>query len=286
MTSPRSRVCLPLASVTLRVRCPLHLDAAICPYLYYQWRQGAGASVVEQHLRAVCTDADACIALIRVFMPTAWSLVSGLPVGSQVERNTYDSLTGLVLMAQSSSYRGEAALAISAAIGWLRARGLIARTAGQTSEAAITVTKTGRLVAAEGPTAFRATERLQGGIHPRIEREARPQFLIGKYELAVFASMRAVEVRVRQLAALRDDLIGVDLMNQAFGPKGKLTDTAVAKGEQEGTRAFFAGAYAILRNPPGHREVNYDDVSEAADAVQTASLLMRILDRVEHRLNP
>jgi hypothetical protein len=30
--------------------------------------------------------------------------------------------------------------------------------------------------------------------------------------------------------------------------------------------------------------VNYDDVSEAADAVQTTSLLMRILDRVEDRL--
>jgi hypothetical protein len=32
--------------------------------------------------------------------------------------------------------------------------------------------------------------------------------------------------------------------------------------------------------------VNYDDVSEAADAVQTASLLMRILDRIDRRLNP
>ena len=75
-------------------------------------------------------------------------------------------------------------------------------------------------------------------------------------------------------------------MNQAFRQNGKLTDPSMAKGEQEGTRALFAGAYAILRNPSGHREVNYDDVSEAADAVQTASLLMRILDRIESRLNP
>lgn len=47
---------------------------------------------------------------------------------------------------------------------------------------------------------------------------------------------------------------------------------------------MFAGAYGVLRNPPGHREVNYDDVAEAAEAVQVASLLMRILDRVEARL--
>jgi hypothetical protein len=50
-------------------------------------------------------------------------------------------------------------------------------------------------------------------------------------------------------------------------------------------RALFAGAFAVLRNPAGHREVSYDDISEAADAVQTASLLMRILDRVEKRLD-
>jgi hypothetical protein len=74
-------------------------------------------------------------------------------------------------------------------------------------------------------------------------------------------------------------------MNRAFGPKGKLTDPSMAKGEQEGTRALFAGAYAILRNPSGHWEVNYDDVPEAADAVQVASLLMRILDRIESRTN-
>jgi uncharacterized protein (TIGR02391 family) len=101
-------------------------------------------------------------------------------------------------------------------------------------------------------------------IHAQIEREDRPQFLIGKYELGVFAAMKAVEVRVRQLSGFPSHLIGVDLMNQAFGPKGPLTDSVMAKGEQEGTRAFSAGAYGILRKPSRHREVNYDDVSEAA----------------------
>ncbi len=41
--------------------------------------------------------------------------------------------------------------------------------------------------------------------------------------------------------------------------------------------ALFRGAYAVLRNPSGHREVSFDDVTEASEAVMTASLLMRTL---------
>jgi uncharacterized protein (TIGR02391 family) len=121
-------------------------------------------------------------------------------------------------------------------------------------------------------------------LHPLIESEARDQFLIGKPEQGVFASMRAVEIRVRRLAGLGDDAFGTDLMNKAFGPGGPLTDQSAVKGEQEGTRALFTGTYAVLRNPAGHRQVDYSDLSEAAEAVQTASLLMRILDRVDERL--
>jgi uncharacterized protein (TIGR02391 family) len=188
------------------------------------------------------------------------------------------------LLAAQRAYHSEALLAVTEAMAWLRARALIARTPGQTSDAAISITRTRRRVAAEGPTAFQAAERLQGGIHALIEREARPQFLIGKYELGVFASMKAVEVRVRQMSGFGHEIVGVSLMNHAFGQAGPLTDQSVPAGEQEGTRALFAGAYSVLRNPTGHREVRYDDVAEAADAVQTASLLMRILDRIENRL--
>ena len=180
--------------------------------------------------------------------------------------------------------RGVALEAMAEALGWLRARALIARKPGQTADGAIFVTRTGRRVIGDGPQAFFAAERLQGGVHPLIEPRARPQFLIGEYEQGVFGSMKAVEVRVRQLGGFGDDAIGVDLMNKAFGPNGPLTDTSAVKGEQEGTRALFAGAYAVFRNPSGHREVNYDDVTEAAEMVHTASVLMRILDRVEARV--
>jgi uncharacterized protein (TIGR02391 family) len=125
---------------------------------------------------------------------------------------------------------------------------------------------------------------LQHGLHPAIEAKARPQFLIGEYEQGVFTAMKAIEIRVRKLGGFPADTFGVDLMNEAFGPKGPLRDPTIPKGEQEGMRALFVGAYAVLRNPAGHRDVDYDDVSEASEAVHTASMLMRILDRLQHRL--
>ena len=97
--------------------------------------------------------------------------------------------------------------------------------------------------------------------------------------------MKAVEVRVRSLAGLGNEMIGVPLMTKAFREAGPLTDPEAVPGEQVGTMNLFQGAYAVLRNPAGHRELNYDDVTEAAEAVATASLLMRILDRVEGRLS-
>jgi uncharacterized protein (TIGR02391 family) len=121
-------------------------------------------------------------------------------------------------------------------------------------------------------------------LHPLVEAEARPQFIIRKLDQAVFASLRAVEIRVRALGGYSDQTIGADLMNRAFATGGPLTDSSAPRGEQEGIRALFAGAFGALRNPAGHRQIDYDDVSEAVEAVQLASLLMRILDRIQARL--
>jgi uncharacterized protein (TIGR02391 family) len=190
-----------------------------------------------------------------------------------------------LLEAQNGGISGDALNAVSEALEWLRARAMIAGDPrNASSHGAFIVTRTGRRALEEGGLhAIVVTSRLDG-LHPLIEKKAQPQFLLGEYEQGVFASMKAVEVRVRKLGSFGDDVIGVDLMNKAFGPNGPLTDSTAQKGEQEGTRALFAGSYAVFRNPAGHREVDYDDVGEAAEAVQTASMLMRILDRIEARL--
>jgi len=202
-----------------------------------------------------------------------------------LESDAWNERNYILEAQQYRNYSGAASRALAEALGWLRARGLIASDPTQHSPEAFFVTRIGKKVVEDGPDAFYATERLQRGLHPLIEAKARPQFLMGEYEQGVFVAMKAVEVRIRKLAGLGNDAIGVDLMNQAFSAKGgPLRDAGATKGEQEGTRALFAGAYAVFRNPTGHREVDYDDVAEAAEAVQTASLLMRILDRVENRV--
>lgn len=203
---------------------------------------------------------------------------------ASAEWNEYNYLQSL---SQSELYsrRQDVQHTIASALGWLHARVLIAFTWRHPGDTAIVVTPAGHTAVQQGLALVRASQRLQEGLHPLIEGRSRRQFLLGEYEQAVFVAMKAVEVRVRSLAGLSDEDFGVALMNRAFGPTGPLTDTSAAGGEQEGMRALFSGAYAVLRNPAGHREVDYDDVAEAAEAVLTASLLMRILDRVERRLN-
>jgi len=67
------------------------------PTLYNTWMSGAGRTPVEDHLIALCTgNLENALALVRAFMPTAWSMETGMPVASQVERNTYDSIAGLM----------------------------------------------------------------------------------------------------------------------------------------------------------------------------------------------
>jgi uncharacterized protein (TIGR02391 family) len=121
--------------------------------------------------------------------------------------------------------------------------------------------------------------------HTFVEAEARPQFLIRNPGQAVFTSMRAVEIRIREMAGLGDDLYGVDLVNKAFGSGGSLAEPPPPGGKHnDGPRSLFAGAMAMYRNPAGHTMVTYDGEAEAVEAVALASLLMRHLDRVEARL--
>jgi len=42
--------------------------------------------------------------------------------------------------------------------------------------------------------------------------------------------------------------------------------------------ALFWGAIGVFKNPSSHREVNYGDVTVAAEAVLLADLLLRLLD--------
>jgi uncharacterized protein (TIGR02391 family) len=129
-----------------------------------------------------------------------------------------------------------------------------------------------------------AGERLAGQLHPVLEQRVRPMFFLGDFETAAFAALKAVEVEVRRLAQFDDSDIGVKLMRKAFGEKGPLRDDATDAGERVALMELFAGAIGAFKNPASHRTVRFDDPIEAAEVVQLADLLLRMLARVERRL--
>lgn len=165
------------------------------------------------------------------------------------------------------------------ALNWLISKNLVARgTPGKTSAQAIFVTRLGHKTLQDGLDAVRAGERLDVALHKRLEK-VRSQFLLGEYELAAFAAMREVEIRVRELAKADASLLGVKLMRKAFGENGPLADPSLDSGERVGVMELFAGAIGTFKNPPSHRQVDYADPTEASEVVLLADLLMRVLDR-------
>lgn len=128
-----------------------------------------------------------------------------------------------------------------------------------------------------------AAERLAGDLDPALG-SAKSNFALGDYETAAFAAMKAVEIEVRRVADLPNELLGVKLMRTAFSSKdGVLRDPEAEGGEQQATADLFAGAIGAYKNPASHRTVQFDDPVEAAEVVQLADLLLRILHRAEKR---
>jgi len=131
-----------------------------------------------------------------------------------------------------------------------------------------------------------AADRLAGDLHSALS-SARSNFALGDYETASFAAMKAVEVEVRRVTGLPNELLGVNLMRKAFSPKdGPLRDPGAEGGEQQATADLFAGAIGAYKNPASHRTVKFEDPMEAAEVIQLADLLLRIVQRAEARERP
>lgn len=167
-------------------------------------------------------------------------------------------------------------------LNWLISHNLVARgKPGSSSAQAIFVTRLGYRALDNGFAPIQAAARLDIDLHERLG-SVRSQFLIGEFELAAFAAMREVEIRVRELSGASNSLIGVALMRQAFGDGGPLEDPNLDGGERHGLRDLFSGAIATFKNPSSHRQVDYTDPTAASEVVLFADLLMRILERYDN----
>lgn len=175
---------------------------------------------------------------------------------------------------------------LSDAWAWLEAHALIGQSAKNPTGGWQRVTSAGTEILSDPNAVAKvwAADRLAGDLHPALS-SARSNFALGDYETASFAAMKAVEVEVRRVAALPNELLGVALMRKAFNPQdGTLCDPDAEGGEQKATADLFAGAIGAYKNPASHRTVQFEDPVEAAEVIQLADLLLRIVQRAELRL--
>src|SRR2546421_12773770 len=140
-----------------------------------------------------------------------------------------------LLQAERTLGRGPHLQALAEAWSWLQARTLVTHTATNPSSDARSLTRAGKqAIAADSLKEILADERIALDLHPRLHGKIRPIFLLGDYETAAFKAMKEVEVRVRELSGLANELIGVQLMRQAFNPtSGSLTDMSHEGGERQ-----------------------------------------------------
>lgn len=197
------------------------------------------------------------------------------------DSNAWNSHNWLNEHAQFAGYASNPAAlrALAEAWGWMRSRGLVERDPGQSSETAIFVTRRGHEVLDKGLAWLRTTERLDVDLVPDLEVDARPHFMRGDLDMAVFAAMRRVEIRLREAAGESDSLVGTKLAQQAFRAGGPLHDEGMDAGEAVALMDLFKGALGLFKNPSSHRDVDYGDANEAAEVVLLADLLLRMLAR-------
>lgn len=117
-------------------------------------------------------------------------------------------------------------------------------------------------------------------LHPRVAEKARPMFMRGDYDVAVFQAFKDVEIAVRKAANLSDGDIGKQLMHTAFKPAiGPLTVKHSEKGEQVALMELFAGAIGHCKNPASHRSPSFGRVA-AAQLIAFASYLLTQVDEI------
>lgn len=190
-----------------------------------------------------------------------------------------------LLPGQEPPYPGdrkdEINLALSEAWSWLVAQGLLVLVPNASNTPAYVLSRRARKFADETEfSGFAASRMLQkDALHPRIAADVWMEFMRGKFDIAVLLAMKAVEVAVREVSSLSNDLYGVKLMREAFKPQsGPLTDLTTEGGEQEARMALFAGAIGSYKNPQAHREVNLDHPVEALEIIMLANHLLRIVE--------
>nr|WP_181390724.1 TIGR02391 family protein [Clavibacter michiganensis] len=142
---------------------------------------------------------------------------------------------------------------LSDAWAWLESHALIgpsSRNPQSNNWSRVTTTGTALLDDPNALPKVWAEDRLAGGLHPALS-SARSNFALGDFETASFAAMKAVEVEVRRVAALPNELLGVALMRKALSPKdGVLRDPGAEGGDSRPSPTYSPARSAPTRTRP------------------------------------
>ena len=178
--------------------------------------------------------------------------------------------------------RGDVEIALTEAYAWLEAQGLIVPAPDiNGSNGWRILSRRAKRFESEAEFSRYAVSRLlpKEVLHPMISEKVWMAFMRSEFDVAVFQSMKAVEVSVRDAAGFGNDLIGVPLMRKAFSPdKGPLSDMSAEAGERVARMELFAGAIGSYKNPQSHRDVDLNDPAEAVEIILLANHLLRLAD--------
>ncbi len=164
---------------------------------------------------------------------------------------------------------------------WLEREGMLAPKPGQDRQWVYVTNRGKQLLESSNMDTYLKGNILPAKVlDPILARKVRPLFIRGDYDTAVFQAFKEVEIRLRKAALLPQELVGVDLMRNAFSPdNGKLTDMSCIKAEREATSHLFAGAIGLFKNPSSHRDVNWQDPGECVELIYLANHLLRLVEK-------
>lgn len=177
--------------------------------------------------------------------------------------------------------KDEIDLALAEALAWLEAQGLIVPAEGMNGNNGWRhLSRRARKLEDETALKNFTVARLlpKDSLHPRIATPVWQAFMRGQFDVAVFLATKEIEVYVRDVTGLENEL-GTRLMRAAFDKAtGFLRDKDADEGEREAMAHLFAGAIGVYKNPQSHRDVNVDDPIEAMEIIMFANRLLKIVD--------
>ncbi len=90
-----------------------------------------------------------------------------------------------------------------------------------------------------------------------LRQRCKKPFEVADYENAVFAALKILETRATAMLAQKGNLYGVEIIDALLSPNTGQLQLGSNKAEQEGAHQTFRGLFLWLRNPSGHRFVEY-----------------------------